>query len=226
MSALLSIAACCCCCHCCCYDVGGGVCHRERRRCKTSAQAWELQREWVHALLRGRCCAVVVEGLGKAASKLVHREKRNRFSFMNKSYNTQCNLTKFSTFIVNEYYHQCYLFNFWVFTLISTRPSLPGDDWECWPAEARYPDNVERAGAELDRQSSWSVEQTTSDACSTWWQLFWTSAATVTFVVCVCWRDSDIKHFMFTSKVMKLIFRLVFTVLVSLACKILNACQN
>jgi len=25
----------------------------------------------------------------------------------------QCNVTKFDTFIVNEYYHQCYLFQFW-----------------------------------------------------------------------------------------------------------------
>ena len=40
-------------------------------------------------------------------------EKRNHFSFMNKSLNTQCNLTKFSTLIVNEYYRRCYLFNFW-----------------------------------------------------------------------------------------------------------------
>jgi len=27
--------------------------------------------------------------------------------------NTQCNLTKFSTLIVNEYYHRWYLLNFW-----------------------------------------------------------------------------------------------------------------
>jgi len=39
--------------------------------------------------------------------------KRNHFSFTNKSFNTQCNLTKFSTFIVNEYYRRCYLFNLW-----------------------------------------------------------------------------------------------------------------
>jgi len=32
---------------------------------------------------------------------------------INKYFNTQCNLTKLSTLIVNEYYHQCYLFNFW-----------------------------------------------------------------------------------------------------------------
>jgi len=38
------------------------------------------------------------------------RQKRNRFSFVNKCFNTQCNLTKFSTFIVNECYHRCYLF--------------------------------------------------------------------------------------------------------------------
>jgi len=45
----------------------------------------------------------------------LHRraEKRNHFSFMNKSLNTQCNLTKFSTLIVSEYYRRCYLFNFW-----------------------------------------------------------------------------------------------------------------
>ena len=45
----------------------------------------------------------------------IHREaeKRNRFSFVNKSFNVQCNLTKFSTLIVNEYYHRCYLFNCW-----------------------------------------------------------------------------------------------------------------
>ena len=39
--------------------------------------------------------------------------KKNHFSFMNKSFNTQCNLTKFSTLIVNEYYHRRNLFNFW-----------------------------------------------------------------------------------------------------------------
>ena len=38
-------------------------------------------------------------------------EKRNRFSFINKSFNTQRNLTKFSTLIVNEYCHRCYLFS-------------------------------------------------------------------------------------------------------------------
>ena len=32
---------------------------------------------------------------------------------MNKSFDTQCNLTKCSTLIINEYYRQCYLFNFW-----------------------------------------------------------------------------------------------------------------
>jgi len=40
-------------------------------------------------------------------------EKRNHFTFMNKSFNTQSNLTKYSTLIVNEYYHRYYLFNFW-----------------------------------------------------------------------------------------------------------------
>ena len=41
----------------------------------------------------------------------LHRraEKRNHFSFMNTSLNTQCNLTKFSTLIVNEYDRRCYL---------------------------------------------------------------------------------------------------------------------
>ena len=44
----------------------------------------------------------------------LHREaeKRNHYSFMNKSVNTQCNLTKFSTFILNEYHHRCCHFNF------------------------------------------------------------------------------------------------------------------
>ena len=32
-------------------------------------------------------------------------EQRNHFPFMNKSFNVQCNLAKFSTLI--EYYHQC-----------------------------------------------------------------------------------------------------------------------
>ena len=39
--------------------------------------------------------------------------KKEPLFFKNKSFNTQCNLTKFSTLIVNEYYHRCYLFNFW-----------------------------------------------------------------------------------------------------------------
>ena len=43
----------------------------------------------------------------------VRQKKRNQFSFMNKSFNTQFNLTKFSTFTVNGYYHRCYLFNSW-----------------------------------------------------------------------------------------------------------------
>jgi len=44
----------------------------------------------------------------------IHREaeKRNHFSFMHKSFNTQRSLTKFSTLIFNEYYHRCYLSNF------------------------------------------------------------------------------------------------------------------
>ena len=33
--------------------------------------------------------------------------------FMNKSFNTHCNLRKFGTVIVNEYYHRCYFFNLW-----------------------------------------------------------------------------------------------------------------
>jgi len=37
------------------------------------------------------------------------QKKRKHFSFMNKSFNTQCNLTKFSTLIANEYCHRCYL---------------------------------------------------------------------------------------------------------------------
>ena len=47
----------------------------------------------------------------------LHREaeKRNHFSFRNKSFNTRYNLTKFSTgtLIVNEYFRRCYLSNFW-----------------------------------------------------------------------------------------------------------------
>jgi len=39
--------------------------------------------------------------------------KRNHLSFMNKSFNTQCNLTKFSILIANEYCRRCNLFNFW-----------------------------------------------------------------------------------------------------------------
>jgi len=53
--------------------------------------------------------------LNCSSSQYIHRdaEKRNHFSFMIKSFNTKCNLTKFSTLIVNEYYRRCYLFNFW-----------------------------------------------------------------------------------------------------------------
>ena len=42
-----------------------------------------------------------------------HREaeKKNHF-FIDKSFNAECNLTELSTLVVNEYYHQCYLFNF------------------------------------------------------------------------------------------------------------------
>jgi len=36
----------------------------------------------------------------------VRQKKRNHFSFMSKSFNMQCILTKFSTLIVNEYYHR------------------------------------------------------------------------------------------------------------------------
>jgi len=45
----------------------------------------------------------------------VHREteKRNHVSFMKKSVNMSCNLTKFSIVIVNEYYHRYYLFHLW-----------------------------------------------------------------------------------------------------------------
>jgi len=34
--------------------------------------------------------------------KNVHRDAEKHFSFMNKSFNTLCNLTKFSIFILNE----------------------------------------------------------------------------------------------------------------------------
>jgi len=47
-------------------------------------------------------------------SLVVYREaeKRNRISFMNKSFNMQCNLKK-KTLIINEYYRRCSVFNFW-----------------------------------------------------------------------------------------------------------------
>jgi len=49
------------------------------------------------------------------ASHSLHREaeKKEPLFLVNKSFNTQCNVTKFSTLIVNEYYHRCYLFNLW-----------------------------------------------------------------------------------------------------------------
>jgi len=34
-------------------------------------------------------------------------QKKGTTFFMNKSFNTQCNLTKFSTLIVSEYYRRC-----------------------------------------------------------------------------------------------------------------------
>jgi len=43
------------------------------------------------------------------------RKKEPLFFYEKNLFNTQCNFTKFNTFIVNEYYHRCYLF-----TLIST----------------------------------------------------------------------------------------------------------
>ena len=48
----------------------------------------------------------------------IHREaEKNHISFTNKSFNTQCNLTKFSTLIVNiEYYRRCYLFFSGIYT--------------------------------------------------------------------------------------------------------------
>jgi len=49
------------------------------------------------------------------SSSKVYREagKRNRFSFMNKSFNVQGNLTKFSTLIVNgyDYINAAYFFS-------------------------------------------------------------------------------------------------------------------
>jgi len=58
---------------------------------------------------------VSVSELQLKANFVLHpdAEKINHFSFMNKSFNTQCNLTRFSTLIVTEYYHRCYFFNFW-----------------------------------------------------------------------------------------------------------------
>jgi len=42
-----------------------------------------------------------------------HREaEKNNHFFIDKSFNAECNLTKLSTLVVNENYHQCYLFNF------------------------------------------------------------------------------------------------------------------
>jgi len=52
----------------------------------------------------------------------LHREaeKRNHFSFVNKSFNTQCNFTKFSTLIVNEYFSSTLLIQLLEFSPIST----------------------------------------------------------------------------------------------------------
>jgi len=54
--------------------------------------------------------------------QIIHREaeKKNHFSFMNKSFNIHCSLTKFITLIVNEYYHPCNVFNFWNLTNLRT----------------------------------------------------------------------------------------------------------
>jgi len=41
------------------------------------------------------------------------RQKETTYLFMNKSFITQCNPMKFRTLVGNEYYHRCYLFNFW-----------------------------------------------------------------------------------------------------------------
>ena len=44
----------------------------------------------------------------------VRQKKGNSFLLWVNLFNMQCNLKKFSTLIVNEYYHRrCYLFNFW-----------------------------------------------------------------------------------------------------------------
>jgi len=52
--------------------------------------------------------------INKQIISITRQKKRNHyFSFTNKSSNVQCNLTKFSTRVVNKYYHRCYLFNFW-----------------------------------------------------------------------------------------------------------------
>ena len=60
------------------------------------------------------CCSTEIQQNSSVNSLLCREaEKMNHFSFMNKSLNTQCNLTKFGTLIVNEYYHRCYLFIFW-----------------------------------------------------------------------------------------------------------------
>jgi len=66
-------------------------------------------------LLLWRRCDCMTDVHADAVSSLLHHEaeKRNDLSFMNKYFNAQCNLAKFSTLAVNKYYHRCYLFNFW-----------------------------------------------------------------------------------------------------------------
>ena len=46
--------------------------------------------------------------------------KKEPISFMNKSFNTQCNLTKFSTLIVNECFRRCYFLISGIYTNFRT----------------------------------------------------------------------------------------------------------
>jgi len=82
----------------------------DKNRCRLVCVKFHLNRR--------RFAVAVAKCLGSSLfwdTVYIHREaeKRNRFSFMDKSFNMQCNLTKFSTLIVNEYYHRRYLFIFW-----------------------------------------------------------------------------------------------------------------
>ena len=59
----------------------------------------------------GLVCCWRREGLDQRWNKPWSRKKGTTVSYMNKYFNMQCNLTKFTALIVNEYCHRCYLFN-------------------------------------------------------------------------------------------------------------------